>query len=50
MSSSVLNAFVWYPILERFRTKYYEVIVNLAKEIDMARNYLGRIDTLYYTN
>lgn len=31
----------WYPILDRFRTKYYEVIVNLAKEIDIAQKYLG---------
>jgi len=30
----------WYPILDRFRTKYYEVIVNLAKEIDVSKKYL----------
>ncbi len=37
----------WYPILDRFRTKYYEVIVNLAKEIDMAQRSLGLITLLH---
>ena len=27
----------WYPAVDMFITKYYEVIVNLAKEIDMEK-------------
>ena len=37
---------MWYPTLDRFRTKYYEVIVNIAKEIDMAQQYLGNVYVL----
>ncbi len=33
----------WYPVVERFTTKYYEVIVNLAKEIEVAQKYLAPV-------
>ncbi len=36
----VCNVSIWYPILDRFRTKYYEVIVNLVKELEMTQKYL----------
>lgn len=30
----------WYPVVDVFTTKYYQVIVNLTKEIDIIRKYL----------
>ncbi len=37
----VLKWLVWYPILDRFRTEYYGVIVNSAKEIEIAKVTFG---------
>lgn len=31
----------WYPVVDTFLTKYYEVITNIAREVDVARRYLG---------
>lgn len=32
----------WYPILDRFRTRYYEVIVGFANQLEMAQQYLNK--------
>lgn len=40
----VHNVSTWYPMLDRFRTKYYEAIVNLAREIEMVQRYLTPVE------
>lgn len=39
---------MWYPVVDRFRTKYYEVIVDLAREIQTTRKYLNASNELIY--
>ena len=32
---------IWYPVPDMLRKKYYEVIVSIAKEVELAKQYLG---------
>ena len=39
-------AHLWCGLVEVFRTKYYRAVVNVAKEMQLAQQYLGALNKL----
>ena len=36
-----MSSIKWYPLPDMFRKNYYQIIVKIADEVEMAREYLS---------
>jgi hypothetical protein len=39
--ASCLDSSIWLPLLDMLRVKYYDAVVAISKELELAKQYLG---------